>query len=289
MLKILIPITIFTIMLGLGMGLRSKPTERLLRTRPWLCLRGLAGTCLLVPLAALLVLHLPAAQAVPRPVQFGITLMALCPSAPLTLRKAGLKGGEREMAAVLQVGGAVAAVVSIPLMAALFRTMFQVQGWQILPRQVALNVGVLQLLPLLLGFLVRRRTPRLAARLEGPVEKTAILLLLVLVAVILVITAYLLATFVREELVAIGFMAVMVALSLAIGYLLAGPRRSERITLSLVTSMRNPGLALLFASLFAPEEPSIKVTIVVYLLLTVLLTAPFLRWQQGIEAGAAAA
>jgi hypothetical protein len=44
--------------------------------------------------------------------------------------------------------------------------------------------------------------------------------------------------------------------------------------------MRNPGLALLLASTFAPGVPAVKLGILVYLLTTVVLSVPFLRWQQ---------
>lgn len=279
MLKLLVPGTIFTIMFALGVGLRGDAFT-LVRRRPWLFARGLLGTCLLVPLVAMVLLKLPASMVLSKPVRFGIALMALCPSAPLTLRKAGLKGGNRELAALLQVGAAITAIVSVPLVSDLFRFAFAVQGWEIQPLQVAQQVGIAQVLPLGLGLSLRRWRPALAERLEGPLARLANVLLLIVVVVVLAFTAHLLVPFVAAELIAIGFMAAMVLIALAVGYFLAGPRRSERTTLSLVTSMRNPGLALLFANLYAPTEPSIKLTIVVYLLLTILLSVPYLRWQK---------
>jgi hypothetical protein len=44
--------------------------------------------------------------------------------------------------------------------------------------------------------------------------------------------------------------------------------------------MRNPGLALLLAGIYAPEVPAVKLGILVYLLITVVLSIPFLRWQR---------
>jgi hypothetical protein len=44
------------------------------------------------------------------------------------LQKAGQQGGDHEMAALLQRLAAIAAIVTIPLMAALFRQVFSIQG-----------------------------------------------------------------------------------------------------------------------------------------------------------------
>ena len=78
-------------------------------------------------------------------------------------------------------------------------------------------------------------------------------------------------------------MAVMVAAALAIGSLLAGPEPRERTTVALVTSMRNPGLALLFATTHGAGMPGLKLAVLAYLLVTVLLSIPFLRWQKGLQ------
>ena len=77
--------------------------------------------------------------------------------------------------------------------------------------------------------------------------------------------------------------ALMVLASLVIGLLLAGRSPQERITTSLVTSMRNPGLALLFASLYGQDLPGVKLGILAYLLTTVILSIPFLRWRRSLR------
>jgi predicted Na+-dependent transporter len=279
MAKLLVPITLFAIMFALGISIRGDAIE-ILRRRHWLLLRVLLGTCLLVPMVALLLLKLPAAQALSPEARFGIALMALCPSAPLTLRKAGKKGGDRDLAALLQVGAAITAIVSIPLVADLFRAAFAIQGWDLQHSQVARQVGLSQVLPLALGLGLRRWQPSLADRLEAPLSKLADLLLLVLVVVVLALTAQLLVPFVASEAIALGFMALMVMAALAIGYVLSGPAEEERTTVSLVTSMRNPGLALLFTGLYAPSIPSIKLAIIAYLIVTIIVSIPFLQWRK---------
>lgn len=280
---LLVPATLFAIMFALGLGLPEHTLE-VVRTRRGLLLRVLVGSCLLVPLAALLLLRVPLSEVLSKPARFGLALMAICPSAPLTLRKAGKAGGSSPLAAILQVSAALAAIVSIPLMASLFTTVHGIEGWEILPRQVARQIAIAQILPLALGMLVRRRWPLWAERQTGFFDKLANVLLLVLVAVVLLKTGHVLVPFVLGNLLALAMMAVMVLVSMAIGFLLAGKDHEERTTAALVTSMRNPGLALLFAGIYGSTLEGLKIAILAYLLVTVLLHIPFIRWRKGFAA-----
>jgi len=275
-MQLLIPATLFTLMVALGLGLQGEAVARL-RRRPALIVRVLLGTCVLVPLAALLLLRSPLVAGLPLPVKLAIALMAISPSAPLTLRKADRQGGDRELAAVLQLLAAAAAVITIPLLADLYRAVFQLSGWDVQPLPVARQVLMIQGVPLMLGVLVRRRLPALAERLVGPLERVANLLLLLLTVLILVRSWPLLQAFLVANLVGLACMALMVLLALAIGWLLSGPGLRERTTVAVVTSTRNPGLALLLASTHAPGVVGLKLAILVYVLLTLLLSLPFLR------------
>ena len=279
---LLVTATLFAIMFALGVGLPLDGLGRWQQHRG-LLLRGLIGTCLLVPVAAALLLLLPPTMALSQPARFSIALMAVCPSAPLLMRKAGKQGGDRILAGLLQVAAALAAIITIPLLASGFTRIFGVEGWQVQSHHVAAQVALVQLLPLLLGLLVRRFAPSWASRLETPLDRLANGLLLLLVLVVLGKTAPLLVTYVGANLIALPVMAALVLISLALGYGLANRDPCLGVTLALVTSMRNPGLALLLAGIYAPEMPAVKLGILVYLLITVLLSIPFLRWQRSLQ------
>jgi predicted Na+-dependent transporter len=279
MVQLLIKLTLFAVMFALGLGLQGSALQQW-RQRPALFVRVLIGTCLLVPLGGLLLIKLSLVLPVAPPVRYGLGLMALSPSAPLTLHKAGRQGGDREMAALLQVLAAIAAIVTIPLMADLFRQVFAIKGWGLAHADVAVQVVTAQVLPLLLGLGLRRWFPTVASRLVVPLEKLANGLLLLLLVVILAFTLPALGSFLANNLIAVPLMGTMVVLCLAIGWLLAGPDPAESTTTALVTSMRNPGLALLFASSHAPGLPAVKLAILSYLLVTVLVSIPFLVAQK---------
>lgn len=279
LLTLLIKTSLITLMVSMGLGLRLEQLTKY-RHRPWLILRVMLGSCVLVPLVALAVLKLPISQQMSAGARFGIALMALSPSAPLTLRKAGKQGGDHQLAALLQVAAALLAVVSIPLLSDLFRTAHQVQGWDIQPAQVALQVGLVQVLPLTGGLLLAHWRPDLGARWAQPIQNVASLVTLLVVGLILVMVLPTLLSFLIGNLLAIGAMVLMTAAALGIGYALGGGNRSERLTTALVTSMRNPGLAMLFAVTYGQNIEWVKWAIVTYLLVTILASIPFLRWAR---------
>lgn len=151
-------------------------------------------------------------------------------------------------------------------------------------RHVAGQVALAQLVPLLLGLLLRRFAPQWASRLEVPLDRIANGLLLLLVLVVLAKTAPLLVTYIGANLLVLPVMGALVLISLGLGYGLADRDPQQQVTFALVTSMRNPGLALLLAGTYAPEVPAVKLGILVYLLITVVLSIPFLRWQRHRQA-----
>jgi hypothetical protein len=82
-----------------------------------------------------------------------------------------------------------------------------------------------------------------------------------------------------------ALMALMGALGLALGRLMAGPRSPHGITTALVTALRNPGLALLLTDLHGGTLPGLKGAILGQMAVTVLVSLPLVRL---LRAGTAA-
>ena len=87
--------------------------------------------------------------------------------------------------------------------------------------------------------------------------------------------------FLQQNLVALAGMVGLSVLSLAIGYGLAGADALERRTVALVTGMRNTGLAAQLALTYGKGLPDLVPGILSYVLITVIVTSLFLKWQQG--------
>jgi predicted Na+-dependent transporter len=137
---------------------------------------------------------------------------------------------------------------------------------------------------LLLGVTLRNRAPQLVACLHPHLNRLANLLLLLLLIAILIKTSPLLLAFASANTRALMLMALLVIISLGLGFAIAGPGPEQRTTVALVTSMRNPGLALLLTGSHAPELGQVRLGILIYVLITVLLSFPVLRRRQGLPA-----
>ncbi|MEB3362484.1 MAG: bile acid:sodium symporter [Synechococcaceae cyanobacterium] len=272
----LIATSIGTTMLSLGLGLQVSALKDWWE-RPWLPLRVLVGSCALVPLAGLLLLHAPWSWSIARPVRQAIALMAICPSAPLALRKARGLGGDQQLAALVQMGAALLAIITIPLLGALYRWSFGVGGWDVLPRHVALQVSRIQVLPLLVGLGLRTGWPQLADRVSSPLSKLAHGLLLLMLVVVLAIAAPLLWEFLPGNRLAFLTMLLLAVLALWIGWALAGRTSQQGRTTAVVTAMRNPGLALLFATEHSSDLRTTTAAILMYVLVTLVLLQIVLR------------
>ncbi|SBO41804.1 bile acid:sodium symporter family protein [Cyanobium sp. NIES-981] len=278
--------TIVTLMFSLGLGLKDYPFV-LLRDRPAFLWRVVLATCFLVPLAGLALVLLPLQGLLSRPAWVAIALMLACPSAPLILFRVRSSGGTAELAARLQIPAALLAIVSIPLLAMLFKACaglngWEVNGWDIRPLAVAAQVLKVQVLPVLAGVLLAQWRPALARRCSAVLGKLATLMLAALLMALLVMSAAKLWPFLQQNLLGLAAMALLSVLSLAIGYALAGRDPLERRTVGLVTGMRNTGLAADLALTHAPSNvlPELIPGILGYVLITVIVSTMFLSWQK---------
>jgi predicted Na+-dependent transporter len=282
--SLVVTATIVTLMFSLGLGLKDYPF-RLLRDRSAFLWRVLLGTCVLVPLAGLALVLLPLHGLLSRPAWVAMALMLACPSAPLILFRVRSTGGTAELAARLQIGAALLAIVTVPLLEMVFRAGAGLRGWEmvewgITPAQVAGQVLKVQVLPVVAGVLLGQWQPELARRCSRTLGALATLLLIVMLVALLLLGGKQLLPFLQQNLVALAVMAVLSVLSLAIGYALAGPDPLERRTVALVTGMRNTGLAAQLALTYGRALPGLIPGILGYVLITVIVTTLFLCWQQ---------
>ncbi len=281
---VLVSATIVTLMFSLGLGLKQYPFL-LLRDRPAFLWRVLLGSCVLVPLAGLALVLMPLHGLLSRPAWVAMALMLACPSAPLILFRVRSSGGTAELAARLQIGAALLAIVTVPLMEVIFRTGAGLRGWEvadwgITPGQVAGQVLKVQVLPVVAGVLLGQWQPELARRCSRVLGALATVLLMVMMAALLLLAGRQLLPFLQQNLVALAGMAILSVLSLAIGYGLAGSDPLERRTVALVSGMRNTGLAAQLALTYGKGLPGLIPGLLSYVLVTVIVSTLFLSWQK---------
>jgi BASS family bile acid:Na+ symporter len=174
----------------------------------------------------------------------GIVLMAISPGAPVALRRALDVGGRARFAPALHLAIVLLAVVTVPLSILVLDAVFEA-SFRVSPLDVGRQVLTAQLVPLGVGASIRMLRPMAAARLEPALTRLSNLLLLGLLGVC-VYTLW-------PMLVDIGWMPtlagiILTACALLVGALFAGRDADARPPGAVAAAMRNPGLALLIAT-----------------------------------------
>ena len=277
----LVFLLLFSNMLWVGLG-QSWPELLAFWRRPGLLIRSLLAIDVLIPLALFLVVK--ALPDLGPHVRFAILTMAAASTGPLALRKLTKVPTSAAYAVSLQLTVAVLAIVSVPLTIALFSLgdlqIIPGEELHISPLEAALQVIRAQLSGLALGLLIRHFRPALADKISHPVLRLGTvlyagsLLLLVLVPFIVV----------RMEWLGLAIMALCVAISIAIGHLLGGPRPDTRVALATLASTRNLGLALAIAGASLPEPLEVQAVIVVYMVVEQVVQIPYLMWRKRVAA-----
>jgi bile acid:Na+ symporter, BASS family len=195
----------------------------------------------------------------------GLLLVGISPGAPLALRKSRDAGSEAAFATALQVAIALFAIVAVPAWIMILDYIYTTQHGitlEVLARQVF----VAQLLPLACGMAIGFWVPALAQRLFRPLLRLSALLLLAL-GLLVISQAWqaLLDVPPRAALTSVG----VVASALALGHWVSGPSLHTRAAGAIVCAMRNPGIALLVASVNGLPTGA-KVIVIAHILITVL-------------------
>ena len=263
--------TVFSVMFVIGLGI--VPREfRWVWQHSGLVAKGLFSVLIAVPALALVVAR---AFDLARPVEIGILLMAISPGAPVALRRSIGAGGHHSFAPALQILVAVLAVVSMPVWIALLNDIYAGHA-MIDPTQLARQVFTAQLLPLGLGILIRYRRPTAAAWLESKLARIATGLLLLLAVLAIIDIGQVVVNAGPRIVLAI---ATVTALALAAGHLLGGPDPATRTAVAISSAIRNPGLALLVATLNA-APPEITATVLAYLIVSAVAVIPYVAWRR---------
>lgn len=262
--------TVFLVMFSLGLASKAGDLRWALG-RPGLVARALITVLVIVPAIAVVVTWL---LDLPRPVQIALVVMAVCPGAPVALRRSLDAGSHHSFATALQMMMALLAIITMPLSIAVLNPLYSGHA-VISPVDVARQVFVAQLLPLGLGLTARLVAPAMALRAVPAVTKAAGLMLLVFaVALILVIWK---AVLVAAPSTVAAIVVITIA-ALATGHLMGAPAADTRTAVAMASAMRNPGLALLVAAAnnAAPEAVA---TIMACALWSAVTVTPYAVWR----------
>jgi len=267
--------TVFVVMFALGLMLGREQIAAALQRRVVLIAVIFA---VVVPIPAIAVLIVKLVQPGPA-IAVGILLMAISPGAPVALRRALDAGGDRHFAPALHLAIVLLAVVTVPASVLILDWIFSAE-FTVSPLDIGRQVFFAQLLPLALGATLRAWRPALAESLEPRAARIGNLLLLALGVMALVDVPSIVGRIGWMPSIA-GFGMTLVAL--AVGAAFAGRDAEVRPAAAVAAAMRNPGLALLIATLNR-ASPAVTEAIIGYAIGLAIAMILFLRWRKRVDA-----
>jgi BASS family bile acid:Na+ symporter len=263
--------TLFTVMFAIGLMLGPAQVAAAM-TRRNILLAVLFAAVVPLPVVTVVAVELFNLRG---PIGVGLLLMAISPGAPFALRRAIDAGGHREFAPALHIAIVALAVVTVPLSVAILSALFSAK-FQVTYLQIGKQVFFSQLLPLLLGALIRYLKPGLATRLEPFAARLGNRLVAVFTVILLIDIVPILASIGYVPTLAGAGMAIF---ALAIGSLLAGRDAEARPASAIAGAMRNPGLALVIAEANR-APPAVSAVILGYTVGVALVVSGFLWWKR---------
>jgi BASS family bile acid:Na+ symporter len=265
-------LSIWLMVLSLGARASMATATHVLR-RPAALARALVAMFVVVPaFAVLLAWAAPVAFAV----RFALVAMSVGPVPPILAHKQIKAAGDEDYAIGLLVAASLASIVLTPPLVALAARLLSANA-EVAPLQVARTLLLTVGLPLAAGIGLRAASSAAADAVSGIAQRVGGLVLLAgLVVLVAGARSEILALFGNGAALAI---VAMVAVGLLAGHLLAGPR--HRAALALAAASRHPGVAMAIAQASYPEQRKpIAAALLLYLLITALVTAPYVRWTR---------
>src|SRR5215470_1543434 len=242
LINILVTVTLIEMMMLIGMRATFAELGQTISNLR-LVARAAAANYLLVPAVAIGLLVLFNASPT---IAAGFLVLAVCPGAPFGPPLVGIARGNVPLAVGLMVilAGS-SAVISPILLQMLLPSVSGGEAPHIDLLGIVRALLVTQLLPLLLGLVVRHWRPLLAERLLNPFELVSKLLNLSVVVLILA-TQFRMLMEIRLR----GFagMLLLLAATLLIGWLAGGSGSENRKTMALTTALRNVGVGLVIVT-----------------------------------------
>ncbi len=264
-MKLLLPASIFVLMVSVGMSLRWPELVKNWRGLTWSgWLRLLLATFIVPPVVALLV-----ARILPLNLSetAGLFMVAAAPGAPLLTRNLARRGFDMHLAASYQVWGAVMTPIMIPLLVYGAAKLYERDIW-IPPRVVALQILEKEFVPLLVGMALAYFAPVFSKKAQPAMNRLGNSVL-ILVFVILLwkmgpelrrVTPWVVLAVVVLLIASIGVMQLLM--------------RTDRIgvrTLAVSNANRHVGLALLLSGQYMHNRYALPTVACYAIVVAVLL------------------
>lgn len=284
--KVILPLSLFLIMFGMGLSLRTADFRAVVE-KPKVVIIGLAAQMILLPLVAWLI---ASALQLPPEIAVGLLIIALAPGGATSNMFSYLAKGDVSLSISLTSVVSLITPFSIPIVTALSMQHFMGDAT---PFTLPIGKTIAQLLlitviPVALGMFVLSRWPMAAKRMETVLKWLSVIFLLLIVVLIVLKNAAHMADFFAQA--GLATLVLNVA-TLTLGYQLANWARlgsAQAITIGFEVGIQNGTLALVVAGTLIGNT-AMMIPAVTYSLIMFVTGAAFGWWvnkHRGAEAGA---
>ena len=260
LIKTILPISLFIIMLGMGLSL--KPADfKMVLIKPKAVVFGIFAQMIMLPIIAYLIVisfGLTGALAV------GFMILALCPGGTTSNLYTYLAKGDIALSVTLTSVVSVIAPFTVPVMIVLFMGLLMGQETYIeLPIiKTILQLVVITIIPICIGMFIHAKKPELSQKAENPVKIFSVVFLFLVVIAIIRDSWDAMGGYFAE----VGFAALVLnILCMLLGFLLARIAQlnmAQSKAISIEVGLQNGTLALLIAlTLLESTEMAIAATV----------------------------
>ncbi|MEM7064517.1 MAG: bile acid:sodium symporter family protein [Cyanobacteria bacterium P01_B01_bin.77] len=276
---VFLPLALFIIMLGMGLGLTIADFKRIL-VEPKGVILGLVAQLIVLPLVGLLlasIFPLSAELAV------GVMILAACPGGPTSNLITYLAKGNVALSITLTAISSVVTVFTIPLVVNLAMGLFMGADAALrLPLvTTVVQIAVITLIPVSLGMVLHNKAPRFAAKVEPWVKWLSLFFLGLIIVGLLVKERANVAGFFWQ---AGGVTFTLMVITMVLGYAIATLAKLDSRSATAITvevGIQNGTLAIAIASAATLlNNPTMAIPAAIYSLLMFVVSGAFAWWSQ---------
>jgi BASS family bile acid:Na+ symporter len=180
LIKVILPASLFVIMLGMGLSL--KPVDfKMVLSRPKAMALGLIAQMVMLPLLAYLIVVLLGLEGA---VAVGLMILALCPGGTTSNLYTYLAKGDVALSVSLTSVVSLIAPFTVPVLIILFMDLImgQEQAIELPVVKTIIQLVVITIIPISIGMLIHHYKPSISHKAEKPVKIFSMVFLFLIVA-----------------------------------------------------------------------------------------------------------
>jgi len=272
---VILPLALFIIMLGLGLGLTMKDFK-LVVAKPKAVFIGISCQMLLLPIVALALVSLFPMSA---ELAMGIIVLSLCPGGTTSNLYTYIARGDVALSVTLTALVSVIAPFTIPMVFNLASSYLIGEGQAIeLPIvKTIIQLCIITIVPISIGMIIRRFKPQFAMKAERPVRVFSVVFLL-LIVLSLIIRSW---QQIPEFFASVGTITILLnATCMLLGFYLAKLfllTHRQAVSICLEVGLQN-GTTALMITLTILENANMAIGPTIYSLIMFFSGGLFARW-----------